>query len=178
MKTPKPDPNHPIFTPIKMGKLPTMPVPWLSADSGETWIWNNFFIIFQKDPPSFLNLVSLKKGPLGASSPIKYPFILSVFYHLQKSPHGPSRTPIFVAAIETSPQLDVPIVSVFQQSERSNLGFFKGHLTRETARLHLLAVTGEWLSLTGKPHKIGTIHDAAGHPETGLPPAHGNSPTH
>jgi|GEM_PF-4846184 len=112
------------------------------------------------------------------SSPIKYPFVLSVFYHLKKNPSGPSRTPILVVAVESSAHLDLPIISVFKTDERSNIGFVEEKLSPQTALLHLLATAGDWLKLPGKPHRIGTIRDSAGHPDTGLPPAHSDFPTH
>jgi hypothetical protein len=45
------DKNIMMLEPLEIAKLPSMPYPWLSVDPGETWLWGDFFLTFQKRPP-------------------------------------------------------------------------------------------------------------------------------
>jgi hypothetical protein len=47
---PKVDMEHKKFELLAMLEMPSLSAPWSSVDSGETWIWGDFFLTFQKKP--------------------------------------------------------------------------------------------------------------------------------
>ena len=50
-----PVPENSRFSLLELTKWPNLPAPWSSVDSGETWVWGDFFLIFQKKPKSRLD---------------------------------------------------------------------------------------------------------------------------
>lgn len=178
---------------IELSKWPTLPMPWSSADEGETWVWGDFFLTFQKKPgmmrevPAGFASGGEKPGP----HPMIYHYTMMVFYRLDKNPHGPSHRPVIVISLE---QLDYsmarqiyeqqgkdasifsaeetlgPIMGgLFTKDKRFNLGDFTGEMTPQTVKKYFFENLAKWLGLTGNPKLIGTLDDAHGHPETCMP---------
>lgn len=48
--------QKPVFSLLELTKWPTLPAPWSSIDGGETWVWGDFFVSFQKKPKTVLEL--------------------------------------------------------------------------------------------------------------------------
>ena len=185
-------PNERVFPLLEITKWPTLPAPWSSVDAGETWIWGDFFVTFQKRPEAAADLVMRMQGAQPRCGAMSYHCAMCVFYRLDRSPHGPSHRPIMVIALEqldkskltetlgprviefmgslagdsTSP----PMIGLFTGEGRFNLGEYEGQATCTNVREHLFEHLGVHLGLTGSPRKIGNLADAHGHPETGLPP--------
>jgi len=152
METPKPNYKHPVLKPIRMDRLPLMPVPRMSTEAAETWIWGDFYLTFQKNPPAFLDLLHHKENHRGVVAPTKYPFVISVFYRKDKSTS--SSAPILVVAVEAYSHLATPVLSFFSDDSHNIYGPFQGMVSAEAARLQLLAIAGEKLNLIGKPHRL------------------------
>ena len=51
-----------VFALLELTKWPTLPAPWSSIDAGETWIWGDFFLTFQKKPKTVLDLTVEMQG--------------------------------------------------------------------------------------------------------------------
>lgn len=209
---------------LDMSSLPTMPVPWVSEDEGECWIWGDFFFLVQRKPPTLNELLmSAKDGNL-KRGPLIYHLALIGFYKSDCNPFAPPgqilRSPAIVLAVEQvnqnmaatlmgrpelsdegkallginkdgmgpavigvffpGPPIDTTEISQFLNgSTRSNLGHFEGDLSLDAMRKRLFNLIPKFLPVTGEPIRIGVMHDALGHPSTGLPSDFlgGNAPT-
>ena len=169
-----------------------------SEDEGESWIWGDFVLIFQKKPATCQTIISEMVSKMSKSrSPVRetpstmeYPYALVAYYKKHRNPHGPSSQPILCTAIERADydalrsvlgnepsgfSEDLPrgkghlMVGVFKATGRFNLGEFDGYLSRESAREKLFGVVRDQLNLEGSPEHIGNIRAIHGHPETGWP---------
>jgi len=190
-----PSPEAPqisILPLIDMTKWPSIPAPWSSTDAGETWIWGDFFITFQKRPLSALEVALKGKGEASDfSRMMTYHYAMSIFYRLDKNRCGPSLRPIMVIGLE---QLDKTFLEqtaakqagktlsgdgrskknpvtlgVFTSDAHRNYGEYGGDLTPQAVKQAFFDTLGRLLPVSGAPKKIGTLAQAHGHPETGLP---------
>lgn len=185
-----------VFPLLEMTKWPTLPAPWSSADRGETWVWDDFFFTFQKDPVMISDLAVGMQGGEPPFGGMTYHYAMPVYYRLDKNPHGPSNRPIMVIALE---QLDMSkltevfgsrvasellqsvlgspsaplMIGLFTGDCRVNLGEYVGETYTAEVREHFFQVLGNHLGLKGYPREIGDLADAHGHPETGLPAKQG-----
>ena len=176
---------------IEMTNWPSMPAPWSSVDPGEAWVWGDYVALFQSKPISVAEMTAKMTGQKGiGASPMQYPFAMTVFYRKDRNPHGPSSRPVLVATLErmnyaaaakmfgaqgidfsSMPSSDnAPVFQgLFTAETRSNLGYFHGELTRDSARSHFLNLIRQHLSPTGEPVRIGAMSNVHGHPNTGWP---------
>jgi hypothetical protein len=72
-------PQPTLFALCELPKWPTLPVPWLSVDAGETWSWGDFFLIFQKEPKTVLDLTMEMQGEKAEYRGMTYHYTMSVF---------------------------------------------------------------------------------------------------
>lgn len=172
---------------ISLTQYPTMPFPWDSIDAGESWVWGDYVLIIQTEPIQVsegLAKISGQTNPVEIA-PIKYPFVMTVFYRKDKNPHGPSSRPILVATLEIVDYaatldmmgvkgVEVPkeytsvVKGLFTAESRLNLGEFLDELSRDSARKYFLGLVREYLTLEDEPIKIGVIDSVHGHPDTGF----------
>ena len=75
------------FEPLDLTKWSSMPTPWSSTDSGETWVWDDFFMTFQKKPKTILNQTPNMQGNLTAQAGLVYHYSMLVYYCLSKNTH-------------------------------------------------------------------------------------------
>lgn len=179
---------------IDVAQWPSMPAPMSSTDQGEAWVWGDFFATLQKQPidvAQALREMTGNKASIPAA--MDYPFAMSVFYNLEKNPHGPSRQPILCVGLERAncgaiealgealgikPEAikglgkdakEKVFIGVFTGSGRANLGRYNGPLNANAARKCFFDVIRSQLGLAGNPVLIGSIEDVYGHPNTGWP---------
>ncbi|MDR3154041.1 MAG: hypothetical protein LBW85_07185 [Deltaproteobacteria bacterium] len=153
-----------------------MPVPWASEDPGETWIWGEYLMTFQKNPPPV--------KPEAGDRILHY--AMAVF------PVGSFRRPILAVTVERFPPevmelfaenegLDeyVPLIGkdttlsmlcLWTTEGHDNFGAFDPASGPEEIRRRFFGILREHLGLSGEAKLIGTLREAFGHPETGLPP--------
>ena len=146
------------FTPIDPKEWPTLPATWSSVDNGETWVWGDFFLTFQKEPKTF-------------ATRIIYHYSMSVFYRCDKNPHGPSWLPIMIIALEEAVinGEDMPLmVGLFTAAARYNFGTYEGAPSPQAVQKRFFEILGPRLGRDDQPKKIGDMAQAHGHPETGL----------
>jgi hypothetical protein len=172
------EPLKDTFDPINLTKWPTMPAPWLSEDAGETWIWGDFFLTFQKNPKPVIVLLS------GNSQykAMTYHYAMTVFYRLEKNPAGRSQRPIMVIAIEQSnieelkkmlgdkgkdiplfeggKEIGPPMIGLFISDKRENLGEYEGEISPEPVKKLFFEILRKKLGEKQKPHGkwIGKAH--------------------
>jgi len=176
------------FDLIELTKFPSMPAPWSSADEGETWIWDDYFVVVQKNPQTMIDVMSAMSGKTAPPSTIEYPYAMTVFYRMDKNPHGSSKRPIMMLTVEKadfsaltailgnnefkelSEKGKGPLmVGLFTAETRMNLGEFEGAQEFQNIRAHFFKVLRVRLGLASQPRKIGSIKSAYGHPDTGWP---------
>lgn len=180
-----------IFALLNTATTPTLPDLWISTDAGETWVWGDFFMMLQKEPVTVKENLCKEAGLPTPDMGLFYPYVMTAFYRLDRNPHGPSFHPVAVASLEQSDQNSFrdfmaalgaktsssggskwgpPFLCMFTPDRHLNYGRYQGDIDdRETVRAHFFAMLGEYLGLDGQPRMIGTMADAPGHPETGLP---------
>lgn len=182
-----------VFDLINIADWPTLPAPWSSVDSGETWVWEDFILTFQREAKTVLDETLERKG--GKSrymGYMNYPYVISVFYRYDKSPHKDKNRPIMVVALEQGDKgilkqllegrlknnqrleptgdLENLVLGVFFGKTRYNLGTFNGDCPAKVIKEHFFSVIASKLGLSGRPKYIGDFKSAYGHPETGVPP--------
>ena len=167
-----------------------MPATFFSEDHGEAWVWGDFFATLQKRPKMVAQVLQGLSGQ-GNKVPLimDYPFAMSVFYRLDKNPHGPSHSPVITVALEKanygvligmlgtdkSEISDIeslsaaPMIGLFTASGHMNFGDFDEPVTANSARKKFFEIIKNHLNVSGDPVKIGTIADVFGHPNTGWP---------
>ena len=180
-----------VFALLELTKWPTLPAPWSSVDAGETWVWEDFFLTFQKEPKTVSDLSMEKQGKKTENRGIVYPYAMSVFYRIDRNPHGPSLLPIMTIALE---QADLDSVSkmfgsqvaellqtegngglgplmigLFTGETRLNLGNYDGDTSPLAVKQRFFKILGRELGISGQPRMIGDLARAFGHQETGLP---------
>jgi hypothetical protein len=183
--------QKPVFELLEMTKWPTLPAPWSSTDAGETWIWGDFFLTFQKKPITVLELSMEMQGKKAENQGMTYHYAMTVFYCIDKNPHGPSHRPIMTVALE---QADMGVLAnmigikvgdliqsesdsnmgplmlgLFAGKTRLNLGEYEGETNSQEVKRKFFEIIGQQLELSGQPKMIGDLGQAHGHPETGLP---------
>lgn len=177
---------------IDLLAFPSMPGPLHSDSAGETWVWGDYVLVLQTNPEN-VSLGALRM--LGKPTPpqvMTYPYAMTVFYRMDRNPHGPSHRPILVACLEKMDaaaavvqmraqgmdpaaqglhaDTEMPVVvGIFTAAKRMNLGEYHGQLDQESARAHLMQMVGERLAPEGDPEYIGPISAIYGHPSTGFP---------
>jgi hypothetical protein len=193
-RQPSPQPSTPqktIFALLKLTEWPTLPAPWSSEDSGETWVWEDFFLTFQKKPKSILDITLEMRGEKAERSGMTYHYAMSVFYRIYRNPHGPSHRPIMTIALEQSDmstfnemlghkaselhlaegrdKMGPLVIGLFFGEKRLNLGVYEGGTSSQAVKQRFFEILGRRLGVCGQPKMIGDLVQAHGHPETGLP---------
>ena len=180
-----------VFALLNTAETPTQPALWISTDAGETWVWGDFFMMLQKEPVTVKENLCKEAGLPTPDMGLFYPYVMTALYRLDRNPHGPSFRPVAVATLEQSDQDSFrdfmaalgaktsssgggkwgpPFLCMFTPDRHLNYGRYQGDIDdRETVRAHFFAMLGEYLGLDGQPRMIGTMAQAPGHPETGLP---------
>ena len=179
-----------VFPLLELTKWPNLPAPWSSVDSGETWVWGDFFLTFQTKPKSVLDLTMEMQGKKSEFQGIIYHYAMSVFYRIDKNPHGPSHRPIMTIALEQADMSmltkmlgnnageslqakvgsTMPLmIGLFTGETRLNLGSYEGDTSAQTVKRKFFEILGQQLGVSGQPRLIGDLEQAHGHPETGLP---------
>lgn len=189
-------PQKTVFALIELTKWPTLPVPWSSVDSGETWVWGDFFLTFQKKPKTVLDFTIEIQGKKAEYTGMTYHYAMSVFYRINKNPHGPSHRPIMIVALEqadmgmmakmlgsevgelfqsgTDSQMGPLMLGLFSGDSRYNLGKYEGEVTPQAVKKRFFEIINYQLGLSDQPKMIGDLAKAHGHPETGLPAQNNN----
>jgi hypothetical protein len=175
------------FPLINVINSPLLPSPMQSKDSGEAWLWGDFFAVLQKEPLTIAQSMQAMTSKAVAKSPMDYPFAMTVFYNKSKNPHGPSSRPVLCVTLEQTnlaglaamlggsqqiPNIDgqpaMPIMlGVFTGSGRRNLGRYNGPLSADAVRSLFFSTIRQQLGLQNEPVRIGTIESVYGHPNTG-----------
>ncbi|WJW74701.1 hypothetical protein QVG61_09325 [Thiohalobacter sp. IOR34] len=190
-------PAKTVFALLELTKWPTLPAPWSSVDSGETWIWGDFFLTFQKNPKTVLDLTMDIQGKKGEFRGMTYHYAMTVFYRLDKNPHGPSHRPIMTIALEQADmgilasllssddgsllqaeagsKMGQLVIGLFTGDARLNLGEYEGDVSPQAVKERFFEILGRQLGVSGRPKMIGDLAKAHGHPETGLPAKKNNS---
>lgn len=175
-------------------RMASCPAPWSSIDEGELWLEENYFMTLQKFPLSALALEESEGGRPASpfNMPIVYPFALLVYHKIDKD--HPKVLPILALTIETTnygnelsesviSEIDqhVPIRHVldnrkppiffcmFEKDIHSNFGKYKGGMDRDSICDLFFEKLDSILHFANPPEKIGTMADAFGNPQTGVP---------
>lgn len=119
-----------------------------------------------------------------------YHYAMSVFYRIDKNPHGPSHRPIMTIALEQTDMSmlikmfgndagdllqaelgnTMPLmIGLFTGETRLNLGSYEGDTSAQTVKWKFFEILGQQLGVSGQPRMIGDLKQAHGHLETGLP---------
>ena len=179
--------THPLLDPAKNTYMPT---PKSSIDEGEAWIVADYFMLVLNHPePIYRNVTRIVGGAFTPPVEIDHRTALSVFYRLDRNPHGPSPRPIavysverFVMPSESSGQAQTGGHSVDEKAKQvdymlckyyadkhSNFGTCRGDGTKQSDRDQLIKQFLLDFELSDRPKLIGCIADVEGHPETGVP---------
>ena len=186
-----------VFALLELTKWPTLPAPWSSVDSGETWIWEDYFLTFQKKPKTILDLTMEMQGKKAEHQGMTYHYAMSVFYRIDRNPHGPSHRPIMTIALEQTDmgmlaktlgseagellqaeggsKMGPLMIGIFTGETRMNLGDYQGEQSPQAVKRRFFEILGRQLGVGGQPKLIGNLAQAYGHPETGLPAKKANS---
>ncbi|NLV45894.1 MAG: hypothetical protein GXY07_15500 [Candidatus Hydrogenedentes bacterium] len=185
------DIKNDVYPLLSLKDWPTLPAPWSSIDPGETWVWGDFFLTFQKRPKTISDLAIEMAGERSRFKDLMiYHYAISVFYRYDRNPHGPSKRPIMVITLEQSDKnsfdkmagirnLQQPLseenmgpifFGMFFNDKHHNFGEYVGLLSPQTVKQKFFDTISVYLRLTGQPKFIGTLQQAFGHPETGLSP--------
>lgn len=185
------EPEKPVFALLELTKWPTLPAPWSSIDKGETWIWGDFFLTFQKKPKNILKLTMELQGKMAEPQGMTYHYAMSVFYRIDRNPHGSSHRPIMTIALEqvdmgmlakilgseasgllqaeSGNKMGPLMIGLFTGETRLNLGHYEGDISPESVKRKFFEILGRQLGVKGQPKMIGDLAQAHGHAETGLP---------
>ncbi|MCF7990940.1 MAG: hypothetical protein K9M02_10905 [Thiohalocapsa sp.] len=190
--SPQPSPpQKPVFALLELTEWPTLPAPWSSVDDGETWVWGDFFLTFQQEPKTVLDLTMEMQGTKAERGAMTYHYAMSVFYRIDRNPHGPSHRPIMTIALEQADMgmlakmlgnqagelfqaaggstMGPLMIGLFTGETRMNLGDYNGDTSRQSVKRRFFEILGRQLGVSGRPKMIGDLAQAHGHPETGLP---------
>lgn len=190
-------PQNTVFALLELTKWPTLPAPWSSVDDGETWVWGDYFLTFQKKPKTVLDLAMEMQQKRAEHRGITYHYAMSVFYRIDRNPHGPSHRPIMTVALEQADmgmladmlgnlagehiQAEVGskmgplMICLFVGEARLNLGEYEGDTNPQVVKRRFFEILGRQLGVSGQPKMIGDLAQAHGHPDTGLPAKKKNS---
>ncbi len=190
-------PQEPVFALMELTKWPTLPAPWSSVDAGETWVWEDFFLTFQKKPKDILDLTMEIQRKKAEYRGMTYHYAMSVFYRIDRNPHGSSHLPIMTIALEQADmgmlakmlgsedsellqaesgnKMGPLMIGLFTGETRLNLGDYEGDTNPQEVKQRFFEILGQQLGVSGQPKMIGDLAQAHGHPETGLPAKKKNS---
>lgn len=93
-------PQRPVVALLELTKWPTLPAPWSSVDSSETWVWGDFFLTFQRKPKTVLDRTMEMQGKEAEYRGMTYHYAMAIFYRIDRNLHGPSDRPIMTSARE------------------------------------------------------------------------------
>ena len=180
-----------VFPLIALSKWPTAPATWSSVDRGETWVWGDFYLTFQKKPKSVLNLTVEMRGKEPEYHGMTYHYAMCAFYRFDRNPHGPSMRPIKIVALEQADKsilaemlgddvgdllksegdskMGPLMLGLFTAKVHLNFGEYEDDMDPQTVKRHFFGILGPQLGVAGEPKLIGDLAQAHGHPETGLP---------
>ena len=186
-----------VFPLLELTKWPTLPAPWSSIDDGETWIWGDFFLTFQKNPKTVLDLAMEMQGKKVGRQGVIYHYAMSVFYRINRNPHGPSHRPIMTVAleqadmgmltnmfdseirellrVEADSKMGPVMIGLFTGKTRLNFGEYEGDICPQAVKRKFFEILRRQLGVSGQPKMIGDLAQTHGHPETGLPAKKKNS---
>lgn len=176
---------------VQLTKLPSVPAPFSTDGNGEYWSWDKYFMTYQKNPKTMLETIYAMQGKSAPTIPIKYHYALSVYYHLNHNPYGPSQRPLLIYTIEqgdistlvelvggdkSSPgdPLQNPgglttMLCKFERSTHYNLGDYDGEISDGEVRKKFFAMMRDDLRPNDSPVHHGNLADAWGHENSGLP---------
>lgn len=183
--------QKPAFALLELTKWPTLPAPWSSVDAGETWVWGDFFLTFQKNPKTVLDLTKEMQGKKAEYRGMTYHYAMSVFYRIDRNPHGSSHRPIMTLALEQADmgmlakmlgseagelleaeggsKMGPLMIGLFIGETRLNLGEYESDTSPQSVKRRFFEILGRQLEASGQPKMIGDLAQAHGNPETGLP---------
>ena len=172
---------------IALTEVPTGPMPWVTSEPGDAYVWGDYVMLYQVRPPTIADGVAtiaafVRKDVKGLgqfrSSPMTYLYSLTVLYRRQVYP---SARPVRLFGLEQLDRTKVPpehralvsdnmppMIGEFRKGSHLNYGAYAGKPTYEAVRKALLECARASLDLTGEPERIGTVADAKGHPKTGI----------
>jgi len=186
--------NTAIDKPLDLAQFPTLPAPWSSIDEGETWVWDDIFLIFQTRPKTIYQaeMEWMDKKPEDVI--ISYLYAISIFQCVKNENEEFSGSPFMVVALEQSDfglqlhQMEIdgedgegssdyelgsnmgPLMfGMFRGESHFNLGEYDGDESSIVVKDILIDIIKTQLNLSGEPKLIGNFEKAWGHPETGLP---------
>ncbi|MBR7070502.1 MAG: hypothetical protein IKI30_08715 [Oxalobacter sp.] len=84
---------------------PAMPAVWATIDEGETWVWDDYFLVLQEYPETVAVHSAREAGEPVPRQSMLFPNVLSVFYRYDKSLYGPSGKPVCLFMLEV-PDVD------------------------------------------------------------------------
>ncbi len=181
-----------VFDLLDMTELPTCPIPWSSTNDGETWVWGDFFFLFEKNPKPVFEKELEKSGQNIEWYGLIFHYSMSVFYRIDKNPHGPLQKPIMSVTLEQAdsnmplevqrglesethqprePKKEEPMkITLFSGGTETDLGEYDGDFNPVAVKRRFFEILKEELGVQGQPKMIGDLIQGFGHPETGLPP--------
>ncbi len=190
-------PQKSVFPLMELTKWPTLPAPWSSVDSGETWVWGDYFLTFQTKPKTVLDLTMEMQGKKAEYRGMIYHYAMSVFYRIDRNPHGPSHRPIMTVALEQADmgmlakilgseagellqsedgsKMGPQMIGLFTGETRFNLGDYDGEQSPQAVKRRFFEILGRQLEVDSQPKLIGDLAQTHGHTETGLPAKKKNS---
>jgi hypothetical protein len=176
---------------LQLTKVTTAPAPFSTEGSGEFWSWGKFFMAFQKNPKTMIEAMYEIQGKSAPEVPLKYHYALSVYYHLNENPYGPSQRPLLIYTLE---QADLSIfkelmsandsmtkediqelgdyttkLCKFERDAHFNMGDYEGGISDREVREKFLSLMKDDLNPEGGPVHHGNLSDAWGHEKSGLP---------
>ncbi len=171
--------------------------PWSSVDAGVSWVWGDFFLTSQKKPQTVLDLTMEIHWKKAEYRKMTFYYAMSVFYHIDRNPHGPSLRSIMTIALdqadmgmqakmlgseagelfqaEGGSKMWPLVIGLFTGETRLNLGKYDGSISPQAVNRRFFEILGRNLGVSGKPKLIGNLAQAYGHPEAGLPAKKKNS---
>lgn len=177
-------PQKPVFALVELTKWPNLPAPWSNVDAGETWVWGDFFLTFQKKPKTVLDLTIEMQGKKADYRSMTYYYAMSVFYRIDRNPHGPSHRSIMTIALEQAEmgmlarmlgseagefsqaaggsKMGPLMIGLLTCGMRLNLGGYEGDTSSHSVKRRFFEVLGRQLGVSGQPKMIGDMTQAHG----------------
>jgi hypothetical protein len=161
-----------------MKENPTMPSAWSDNGSGESFVWDDYVMLFEVRPQAVMEVLGEIAGQK-ITSPIQYLYALCVFYRPDRG-HRASSLPILTVSVEAtflpamlggnSVKFNADEVSprdVFlcqlSSGGHANFGNYNGGLSDNArAKEVLLQTAARTLQLTGAPESLGAVRNASG----------------
>ncbi len=176
---------------LQLTKVTTAPAPFSTEGPGEFWSWGKYFMTFQKNPKTMIEAMYEIQGKSVPEVPLKYHYALSVYYHLNENPYGPSQRPLLIYTLE---QADLSIfkelmsadhsmaekdlqelgdyttkLCKFERNTHFNMSDYEGGISDREVREKFLSLMKDDLNPEGGPVHHGNLSDAWGHEKSGLP---------